>query len=183
MRCSKQERLGTLEYPILLSIIFKKLIAATGIKPAVNQVELHPWLRQDDLLAYCQKENIHLTAYFPLGGQANKDRPSLIEHPTVKKVAQKYPEATPGQVLLSWGLGRGYSVIPKSTNPDRIKSNLRQLKLSSEDMQTISDIGKDEQKRFSIPVLTLGWKIDVFGTPEEAKLPKVLVSNQVPSKL
>lgn len=47
----------------------KKLIAATGIKPAVNQVELHPLLHQDDLLEYCKREGIHVTAYFPIGGQ------------------------------------------------------------------------------------------------------------------
>ena len=47
----------------------ERLIAATGIKPAVNQVELHPSLHQDDLLEYCKREGIHVTAYLPIGGQ------------------------------------------------------------------------------------------------------------------
>lgn len=47
----------------------KELVAATGIKPAVVQVELHPYNHQDDLLAYAKQEGIVLTAYFPIGGQ------------------------------------------------------------------------------------------------------------------
>jgi diketogulonate reductase-like aldo/keto reductase len=49
-------------------IYLKDLIAATGIKPSVNQVELHPYLHQDNLLEYARMEGIHLTGYFPLGG-------------------------------------------------------------------------------------------------------------------
>lgn len=51
---------------------------------------------------------------------ATKKRPSLLDHSVVKEVAAKYPDATPAQVLLSWGLSRGYSVIPKSVTPGKL---------------------------------------------------------------
>lgn len=52
----------------LTSAHLRELISVTGVKPAVNQVELHPFLPQEELLAYCKGEGIHLSAYLPIGG-------------------------------------------------------------------------------------------------------------------
>lgn len=108
----------------------KNIIGATGVVPAVNQVEAHPLLPQDDLVAYCKEQNIHITAYSPLGnnswgrenltaapkGEANHSmgcgtQVHVVD--VVKSVAQKLG-ATEAQVLVAWGVKRGYSVIPKS---------------------------------------------------------------------
>lgn len=64
----------------------------------------------DHAVIYCKLTSIYT---------ATKRQPSLIDHPTVKKVAKNYKDATPAHVLLNWGLARGYSVIPKSTNPGK----------------------------------------------------------------
>eukprot|EP00759_Apiculatamorpha_spiralis_P030821 PhF_6_TR32402/c0_g1_i1/m.48073/K00002/AKR1A1, adh; alcohol dehydrogenase (NADP+) len=115
--------------------------------PAVNQVEVHPMLRQTDLIEFCTKNSIHVTAYSPLGSGASTayfgttERPSLLQHPTIVSIAAEL-EQTPAQVVLRWGLQRGTTVIPKSVTPSRIESNLKALQfaLSSEQMDQISKI-------------------------------------------
>jgi len=114
----------------------KKLLGYCRIKPVVNQVELHPFLRQDDLLEYAKEVNIHLTAYSPLA--RNKD-PSIAEDGTILKIASKY-DKTPAQVALNWAVQRGTSVVPKSENEGRIKENFEQFELSEEDMNLINQI-------------------------------------------
>ena len=126
----------------------EKLIAQTGVVPAVNQVELHPYNPQDDLVAYCQEKGILLTAYSPLGSgdrpdsMKAKDEPPLLENETVIATAQQ-EGITPGQLLIAWAIARGTSVIPKSTNPDRIAENLRAAshELSAEAKSALDNIG------------------------------------------
>jgi diketogulonate reductase-like aldo/keto reductase len=95
--------------------------------PAVNQVEMHPMLRQDALLAYCKANGTHITAYSPLGSADSADfighnGASLLEHAVVQKLASETGK-TPGQVLIRWAVQHGSSVIPKSVTPSRIKQN------------------------------------------------------------
>jgi len=107
----------------------EQLIAESGVVPAANQVELHPYNPQPELLDYCQQQNIHLTAYSPLGSldrpesMKQKDEPTLLENPVVRDTAAA-EGITPAQLLIAWAVDRGTSVIPKSTNPDRIAENL-----------------------------------------------------------
>ncbi|KAF4620925.1 hypothetical protein D9613_000937 [Agrocybe pediades] len=146
----------------------KGIIDATGVVPVANQIEAHPLLPQDDLVAYCKEKNIHITAYSPLGNNV-LGKPKFVEHPSLAEIAKKL-NATPAQVLIAWGAYRGYSVIPKSVQEDRIKSNFQQIELSPEDYQTVSDIIKTEGRtRFNIPwtTNTPRWDIDCFGEPEE----------------
>eukprot|EP00850_Spirogloea_muscicola_P020257 SM000211S06627 [mRNA] locus=s211:51542:54022:- [translate_table: standard] len=117
------------------------------VKPAVNQVELHPVWRNDKLVNFCKQHNVHVTAYSPLGSKdrprnsENKEIVELLDHDTVKEVAKNVGKS-PGQVVLRWGVQRGTSVLPKSTNPERIKQNLDlfSFELSQEDMQKLSSI-------------------------------------------
>eukprot|EP00850_Spirogloea_muscicola_P019120 SM000184S03753 [mRNA] locus=s184:78735:81199:+ [translate_table: standard] len=117
------------------------------VKPAVNQVELHPVWRNDKLVNFCKQHNVHVTAYSPLGSKdrprnsENKEIVELLDHDTVKEVAEKVGKS-PGQVVLRWGVQRGTSVLPKSTHPERIKQNLDlfNFELSQEDMQKLSSI-------------------------------------------
>ncbi|KAG8220457.1 NADP-dependent oxidoreductase domain-containing protein [Butyriboletus roseoflavus] len=103
------------------------IIDATGVVPAANQIEAHPLLPQDDLVAYCAEKQIHLTAYSPLGNNL-VGVPMLTEHPVVQSVAKSLG-ATPAQVVIAWGAYRGYSVIPKSVQEGRIISNFKQVEV------------------------------------------------------
>ena len=133
--------------------------------PEMNQVEMHPLLQQKELLAYCQSENVHITAYSPLG---SGDRPErlkkeddidLLNEETITQIAQKHDCST-AQVLISWAVARGTSVIPKSVNPDRIQQNLASadISLDDDDMQKIAEL--DRHSRY---IDGATWTID--GTP------------------
>lgn len=105
-----------------------QLLDGSRIPPAVNQVELHPYLPQPELLDFCADNSIHVTAYSPLGSpdrptsMKHEDEPTLLENPIVQERA-KAQSITRGQVLIAWALNRGTSVIPKSVNPGRIREN------------------------------------------------------------
>ncbi|KAI0314586.1 Aldo keto reductase [Amylostereum chailletii] len=149
--------------------------AATGVVPAANQIEAHPLLPQDELVAYCKKENIHITAYSPLGNNLVGET-KIVDYPEVKEVAD-HLNATPAQVLVAWGVYRGYSVIPKSVNKDRIVSNFQQIELSKEDYEKVSQIGVGRHHRFNTPALYKpSWSINLFdeeGEKEFSLRPKV----------
>lgn len=104
------------------------------LSPTVNQIELHPYLQQRDMLEYSRDNGILLTAYSPLGSPdrpdalKKKDEPSLLKHPTVIELGAK-TGASPAQLLLAWALKRGTVVIPKSVTPERIRANLEALDL------------------------------------------------------
>ena len=118
--------------------------------PEMNQVELHPYLPQNELVDYCKKEDIALTGYSPLGSGDRSDsmkgdnEPVLLEDATINKIAERN-NISKGQVLITWAKQRGTAVIPKSTNEGRIKENLASdsIQLSQQDMEDIANIGKN----------------------------------------
>lgn len=126
---------------------------ATGETPAVNQIELHPYLQQRGLVNACRDLGIAVTAYSPLGSPdsapmlGRDDDVLLIEHPTIVDIADAHG-ATPGQVLIAWALARGTSVIPKSVHAGRIAENwaARELSLTSEDMTAIAALDTHQRK-------------------------------------
>ncbi len=95
-----------------------KLLQDAKIVPAVNQVECHPHLSQQPLVAYCEKLGIAFEAWSPLGGTGGK----LLDDPVLKKIAEKYGKSA-AQVVLRWDLQRGIITIPKSTHQARIIAN------------------------------------------------------------
>lgn len=123
------------------------LIVSAKIKPEMNQVECHPYFQQEDLYTFCKMHDILFTAYAPLGSFDRpevfkaKDEPNLLLDPVIVEIAGS-KGATPAQVLISWALNRGMSVIPKSVNAGRIAQNFKaqQLRLSEEDMQRIAKL-------------------------------------------
>ncbi|KAG8459300.1 hypothetical protein KFE25_014145 [Diacronema lutheri] len=128
------------------------LDSRTRIRPAVNQVELHPLHRQDALLARARELGVHLTAYSPLGSadsasMLKHDGASLLAHPAVVRAARELGR-TPAQVLVRWAVQRGTSAIPKSVQPTRIRDNLAVLswELPAEQMATLSAL--EPQVRF-----------------------------------
>ncbi|KAM0334453.1 hypothetical protein ACHAQA_001480 [Verticillium albo-atrum] len=140
----------------------QKIIDATQVTPAVNQVERHPLLQQTDtLIKYAKEKNIHITAYSAFGNN-NIDAPLLLVNDTIKAVAEKN-SATPAQVLLAWAQVGGHSVIPKSVTPSRIAANFQEIKLSKEDVAAVNKIG-ESPVRYNIPVrFTPPWDIHLFG--------------------
>ncbi|SPO29448.1 related to GCY1 - galactose-induced protein of aldo/keto reductase family [Ustilago trichophora] len=143
------------------------IINATGVVPAVNQIEAHPLLPQDELVAYAKQKNIHLTAYSPLGNNLS-GKTKIVDYPQVSEVAKKY-NADPAQVLIAWGVKRGYSVIPKSVTESRIKSNFEQIELKDEDYEKVTSLYNELGKvRFNVPFTYAPfWNISVFGEDSE----------------
>jgi alcohol dehydrogenase (NADP+) len=117
-----------------------------AIKTAMLQVERHPLLQQNELLAYCQGAGIHLTAYAPLGASGEQRPPLLLNHPEVVAIAAEQ-QLSPAQVLLAWGIGCGTAVIPKSVHPERLAENLAAaaLHLDGEAMTRLAAL--DEGRR------------------------------------
>eukprot|EP01138_Halocafeteria_seosinensis_P002027 gb/GECG01002076.1/.p1 GENE.gb/GECG01002076.1/~~gb/GECG01002076.1/.p1 ORF type:complete len:335 (+),score=55.45 gb/GECG01002076.1/:1-1005(+) len=131
----------------------KNLLEDCRIKPANNQVELHPYLQQKELVKFCQDNGIAVTAYSPLGSPdrpdfcVKEDHKPLMENKVVSEVAQKH-NCSNAQVLIRWGIERKTCVIPKSVTPARIQQNIESLniKLDNEDLKKIGDI--DEHIRY-----------------------------------
>ncbi|MFT5731568.1 MAG: alcohol dehydrogenase (NADP+) [Planctomycetota bacterium] len=122
-------------------------------KPEVNQVELHPYLAQPELLKYTKENGIHLTGYSPLGsndrpeGMKAKDDRVLLADPVVQAVAGRLA-ITPAQVLLAWALQRGTSVIPKSVNPGRLAENFAAAGIELDDQAMAELKGLDDHRRY-----------------------------------
>lgn len=109
------------------------LLAQSEIVPAVNQIELHPMLTQQEIRDYCVARNIVIESYSPImrGGE-------ILENETVSSLAQKYGK-TPAQIVLRWHVQNGFIVIPKSVNAERIQKNidLFDFELTQDDVQKI----------------------------------------------
>ncbi len=95
------------------------LYEAARIKPAVVQVESHPYLPQTELLDFCKEKGIALLAFAPLGHGA---RPGPLEDPAVLAIARQ-ASLTPAQVLLAWGIQRGTAVLTTAKTLDRAREN------------------------------------------------------------
>ena len=124
-----------------------ELLALPGQRPEMNQVELHPYLPQDQLVAFCKENELLVTAYSPLGSpdsraEKHAQDPKLLEDGAVMAIAQKHG-ATLGQVLISWSIARGIAVIPKSVNQARIAENFAaaEINLDAADMAQLDAIG------------------------------------------
>ncbi|MCJ1235152.1 hypothetical protein MMC14_003118 [Varicellaria rhodocarpa] len=107
------------------------------IIPAVNQIELHPNNPSPKLVAYCKEKGIHCTGYSCLGSTNSP----LYRDPTLLKMADDLRK-TPQQILLVWGVAKGWSVIPKSVNQTRVEKNfeLDGWELSEKDMQALDNL-------------------------------------------
>lgn len=107
----------------------KVLCKHATIPPMVDQLELNPSYRQAETVAWCEERGIQLEAWAPLG------RGKLLRYPTVVRIAQRYGKEV-GQVCVRWSLQHGYAIMPKSINPQRLRSNSEvfTFELSEDDM-------------------------------------------------
>lgn len=119
-----------------------------NIKPAVNQIEINPYLTQKDLVEYCQDNTIQVVSYSSLGS-SNPSAYNLKEDSEIKKLALKYKKTVP-QIILSWLIMRNVMIIPKSSSEDHIKENIDLILLDTDDFITISKL--DKNFRFVNPI-------------------------------
>lgn len=147
------KRIGVCNYNTGL---LNDLMNYARIKPAMLQVESHPYLTQERLMRLCNDYDIPVTAFSPLGALSYLEldmagaNESVLEQEVVKRAAQRTGK-TPAQVVLRWGVQRGNAVIPKTTKPERLIENLSvfDFELSEQEMQDIS--GLNSNRRFNDP--------------------------------
>lgn len=126
-----------------------RLIDETGIVPALNQVELHPFFVQEDVRAGNAKHGVITQAWSPIGGvnrywvPEGKAPQDPLQHPTIVDLARRY-DKTPAQIILRWHLDHGFSAIPKSVRPARIAENfdIFDFSMSSEEVEAIDALNK-----------------------------------------
>ena len=115
----------------------QRLIDATGVVPAVNQIELHPYLQQRELRAFHAEHGIVTEAWGPIA------RGAVLDDPVVAEVARAH-DRTPAQVVLRWELQHGIVVIPKSVHHERLVENLAlfDFGLSDDEMAAIDELDR-----------------------------------------
>ncbi|OQE27914.1 hypothetical protein PENFLA_c005G06538 [Penicillium flavigenum] len=156
----KVKAIGVSNYSVKF---LEELLPQATIIPAANQIENHPLLPQQEIVDFCNKSGIHITAYSPLGSTGS---PLFTAEPIVA-VANKRG-VTPATVLLSWHIARGSSVLAKSVTPARIEANRADLiHLDAEDLATLRKYSDDLQaegklQRFVYPPFGVN-----FGFPDK----------------
>ncbi len=117
----------------------KRIMDATGVVPATNQIELHPALPQDELVAFHQEHDIATTSWSPLG------RGAALDDPVVARIAAKH-DRTAAQVVLRWHLERGLIVIPKASSEARLRENLAsaEFTLDEGDMAELATLARPD---------------------------------------
>ncbi|PAV89606.1 hypothetical protein WR25_19649 [Diploscapter pachys] len=130
----------------------ERVLEKAKIKPAVNQVELHPYFQQKKLRDFCQQHNIAVTAYSSLGNPGSaffrkEGDPNVITEPVIKKIADAHGKST-AQVALRWAIQLGIIVIPKSVSEERIRQNANLFDFNLTDAEIKEIEGLDQ-----------GWRI------------------------
>lgn len=125
----------------------KTLKNETGIFPEMNQIEMHPFFQQEELLNFATENNILSTAYSPLGSRHLINTPeSVTQNSIIQQIAGKH-NCECSQVVLAWGIKRGTAVIPKSVNKQRIAENFASLNIEPDesDMMLISTLERGQR--------------------------------------
>ncbi|MDB4422834.1 aldo/keto reductase [bacterium] len=138
--------------------MLREVLSYARIKPAVLQVEMHPCLCQENLLRFCQEQDVAVTAfspfgadsYLPLGMAEASER--ILAHPVLERIAAAHGKST-AQVALRWAMQRGTIPIPKTQSPDHLRENfdIFEFVLTPEELTAISDL--DQHKRFNDPAV------------------------------
>lgn len=139
VRLQEEGRVRSIGVSNFRSVDIDRIIDATGIIPAVNQIELHPGFQQHALREYHERHDIRTESWSPLGqGKALAD-------PVIAVIARKHGK-TPAQVIIRWHLDNGLIVIPKSVTSERINENISvfDFHLDSDDLKQIADLDRAE---------------------------------------
>ncbi|KAL7823709.1 aldo-keto reductase [Trichoderma gracile] len=156
------------------NILKTKRILSTGrIIPVVNQVEIHPYLPQQELFEYSSKHGILLVAHQPLGGRPvdvvlGSDKPFPTADEKINEIATRCG-ISPAQVCLSWAVQKGIPAVPKSVQVAHMKQNLELTRLSDEDFRAVDQLASERGPvRFLDPSRHLGF--DIFDEENDQPL-------------
>ena len=125
--------------------VWNEIISKSTIKPAVLQIECHPYAQRLEMRKKAAKYGIQMECWFPLGGAMSNG--ALFKDPVIQKIAKAHGK-TPAQIILRWHIQEGFSVIPGASNPDYIKENIQifDFALSEAEMRQMRSLNKE--KRF-----------------------------------
>lgn len=137
---SKVKSIGVSNYSIPR---LKKLLSIAKHKPVVNQFELHPQLPQLDLVKFTKENDILVVAYSPVGSNGAP----VLKLPLVKELAKKY-DVTENEIINSYHIKNNVSLLPRSSNLERIKTIIRLPDLTDDELKKLTQIGIDNPKRY-----------------------------------
>ena len=143
--------------------LFNDIMEFAEIKPAVMQIECHPYAQRKEWQQKTRQHNIQLECWFPLGGEMSNG--ALFKDPTIQKIAKVHGKS-PAQIIIRWHIQEGFSVIPGATRHDYIKENISVFDfcLTDEEMAQMRSLNKE--KRFfnmdykQAEKFVLNWKLD-----------------------
>ncbi|KAI0376954.1 Aldo/keto reductase [Hypomontagnella monticulosa] len=140
----------------------EQLLAKADVVPAINQIENHPGLPQQEVVDFCKEKGIHVVAYSPLGSTGGP----MMQSEAVTKVAER-KGVSPSTVLLSYHVARGSTVLAKSVTESRIKANKEIVDLDADDMKILNDysdtlVKEGKIQRFVYPPFGIN-----FGFPDK----------------
>lgn len=143
--------------------LFHAIVDNAEVKPAVMQIECHPYAQRKEWQEKLKKYNIQLECWFPLGGEMSNG--ALFKDPVIKAIAKAHGK-TPAQIIIRWHIQEGFSVIPGATRHDYIKENISVFDFSLTDDEMAQIRNLDKEKRFfnmdykQAEQFILNWKIE-----------------------
>lgn len=123
-------------------------------------MEIHPFLPNTKLIDYCRSHDILPVAYSPLGSQNQipTTNEKVSTNAELNALAKKKGVSV-AQILIAWGLKRGYVVLPKSSNDERIRSNFQVIELSDQDFEAVNKVAEGRHYRFVNPKDMFGYDV------------------------
>ena len=124
--------------------VWDTIMEEAEIKPAVLQIECHPYAQRLEMRKKAAAEGIQVECWFPLGGAMSDG--ALLKDPVIMKIAEAHGK-TPAQIILRWHIQEGFSVIPGASNPDYIKENIRifDFALTDGEMEQMRSLNKEQR--------------------------------------
>lgn len=125
--------------------VFKTIIDSARIKPAVLQIECHPYAQRIEMRRKAAEHNIQVECWFPLGGAMSNG--ALLKDATIVEIAKSHSK-TPAQIILRWHIQEGFSVIPGASDPEYIRENIAIFDFSLNDAEMTQIRALNKEQRF-----------------------------------
>lgn len=150
--------------------LLRQLLNFCRVRPSVNQIESHPYFRNDVLIRYCVEHGIRITAYSPLGGAYDYGKNagiSVLKDETIGRIAASH-DISPAAVIINWHFQRGhaprmYEIITKTSRPETAERNFNypRVQLSAEEMSEINGLDRGQAGRFN-DAAAVFWETPLF---------------------